>query len=140
MSIIHLPCTTCNGVGFTITVMPATQRDPVRNVFRGCTICGGAGTKVTIPKECDVAKDVRTFYESGKGYKSGSGMVLVEYEHVAGDCAYCDGGKCEKCYQTGKNIRFIKQLPFNGRFVGYPEKILSFLLGALIAIGWYLWH
>ena len=124
---------------YIAVTMPETQRDPVRNILRGCSSCGGVGTKVSVPKGSNISKEIRAFYESEKGYKCGSGKVVVEYEHVAGECVHCNGEKCEKCYFTGKNIRFIKQLPYKRLLSGTAEKVLSFLLGALIALGWYLW-
>lgn len=135
---VHLICPACEGQGFIEAVMPETLRDPVRNVFRGCSSCGGVGTKVNIPKEFKVSDDVRAFYDSGKSYKSGSGMVVVEYEYVAGECAHCGGEKCEKCYQTGKNVRFIRQSPYNKLLSDGVLKILSFLFGGLVGLLLYL--
>jgi hypothetical protein len=104
------------GRGFTISSLPATQHDPIRNVSHGCAVCGGVGTKVSIPRESNVSAEIRAFYESGRGYKKGAGKIVIEYELVAGPCVHCDGNKCEKCYQTGKNVRLVRQSPYRGFF------------------------
>lgn len=132
MSQISLICPSCSGDGVITSTLPKTLNDPIRNVLRGCTPCGGSGSKVVIPKWSGVSNEVRGFYESGKGYEKGSGKVVVHYASVGGPCVHCGGQKCDKCYMTGKLVRFIRQTPFQSLIAihafDYRQLFLSFFL------------
>lgn len=135
---ITLTCESCNGNGFSKSTMRETLHDPTRNVVRGCVSCGGAGSAISLSNACNVSKQTRAFYESAKGYERGSGRVIIEYAHIAGACVHCAGTKCKKCYQTGKNIRFIKQLPSGSRWTIKTVGIVIIALFVATATGNYV--
>lgn len=113
---IIVVCHECNGEGSAIETLPATQYEPPRIVRCGCTVCGGAGNKTTVPEEWPLTKEDRIYYNSLGKLSTGSGKVEIYYEFAGGSCPYCGGTACDKCLKTGKNIRVTKQLPYRRLF------------------------
>jgi hypothetical protein len=88
---------------------------------------------VTVPTSSVVTDEIRAFYESHKGYEQGTGKVVIHYAAVGGDCVHCCGSKCDRCYTTGKLVRFIRQTPWQGGIAVIGLNFRKLFLWSLVA-------